>query len=79
MPRALDRARGYVRTRVAEPTALVTPPLCATASLVALRLAERYELLGDVVRCNTGDEQASPDYNHAYLLVYAQGRPTVGS
>jgi hypothetical protein len=57
MPRALKRARGYVRTRVARPTALVTPPLCAAASLAALRLAERYELLGEVVRCNTGDER----------------------
>jgi hypothetical protein len=38
MPRALDRARGYVRTRVARPTALVTPTLCAAASLGVGRL-----------------------------------------
>jgi len=38
----------------------------------ALRLSERYEFLGEVVRCNTSDEPAGPGYDHTYLLVYAQ-------
>jgi tRNA G10 N-methylase Trm11 len=36
----------------------------------ALRLREWYEFLGEVVRCNTGDEPAGPRYDHTYLLVY---------
>jgi DNA modification methylase len=42
-------------------------PVAFTA---ALRLREWYEFLGEVVRCNTGDEPAGPGYDHAYLLVY---------
>ncbi len=42
----------------------------------AVRLREWYEFLGEIVRCNTGDEPAGPGYNHAYLLVYM---PKAGS
>jgi hypothetical protein len=42
-------------------------PVAFTA---ALRLCEWYEFLGEVVRCNTGDEPAGPGYDHAYLLLF---------
>lgn len=45
----------------------------------ALRLREWYEFLGEVVRCNTGDEPAGPGYDHAYLLVYTPKAVSVDS
>jgi DNA modification methylase len=42
----------------------------------ALRLCTWYDFLGEIVRCNTGDETAGPGYNHAYLCVY---RPRDGN
>jgi DNA modification methylase len=45
----------------------------------AVRLRDWYEFLGEIVRCNTSEEDAGPGYRHAYLLVYAAGPDNVGS
>ena len=41
--------------------------------LVAFEAAQRlrhwYAFLGEIVRCNTSEEEAGPGFNHSYLLV----------
>jgi DNA modification methylase len=54
-------------SNVREPDGQVRPVAFESAQ----RLRHWYEFLGEIVRCNTGDEDAGPGYNHAYLLVYA--------
>jgi DNA modification methylase len=45
----------------------------------AIRLRQWFEFLGEIVRCNTGDQEAGPGYRHAYLLAYAPKADDVGS
>ncbi len=33
-------------------------------------LANLFAFQGEIIRCNTGPEQAAPGYDHSYLLVY---------
>ena len=36
-------------------------------------LAQLFHFEGELVRCNTGPEQAGPGFDHSYLLVFTHG------
>lgn len=39
-------------------------------------LADLFQFEGEIVRCNTGPEQAGPGFDHSYLLVLTNRKET---
>jgi DNA modification methylase len=62
-------------SNVREPNGRIRPVAFESAQ----RLRRWYEFLGEIVRCNTGNENAGSGYDHAYLLVYAPTARNVAS
>lgn len=49
----------------------VFDPFCGFGT--TLVLAQLFHFEGEIVRCNTGPEPASPGFDHSYLLVFTCG------
>ncbi len=53
-----------------------TGPVRLVAWEIARALAQVYWFEGEIVRCNSGPEPAGPGYDHSYLLIFRNRRPT---